>query len=196
MKKDGKLLYRVEFEESSQVGEHSVRQGTRVVFDGEHLYTETESWGAASTTRTKRRPAFVFGTAPGSGKAVFERLRERYVLGLLPEESVDGHPCYVFDLTRKEEDSASARTVDGRLLPSHVKLFFGKETGILRKLTILFPPDDERYKTILYKDIRINVPFQSDRFTYTPPEGVTVTDLPDLSAAPPLPPSVGPTEAD
>jgi len=185
MKSGDTLLYRLELATGSSVGDQDVDQRTTHVFDGEYLYTQIDSWGASQVTRTKvMLPSFVSGMVPGSGKSVFKELHQNYRLKLLPDETVGEQTCYVFDLTLRAKDPSKAFAADGRLLPSRIKLYFAKDTGLLTRLMVLLEPDDVVYMTITYKDIQVNPTLAPDTFQYTAPKSITVIDLPH-----PAPPS-------
>ncbi len=97
-----------------------------------------------------------------------EDMKEWYNLKLLPDETVDGKPCYVIEMTPKKSPTAAAeyRTVQ----------YYQKDTCVVVK-AVSYGADRKPVSTTTYSEIKINPKLDKSRFKFTPPAGVPVMDM-------------------
>lgn len=132
-----------------------------VVVDGDFAYSMSDTGGQKSVMKMK---GDVYAKSAG-GKAMFDALRTSMDVAVLPDETVDGVAAYVLDLKPKQAAAGMK-----------MKYYISKENGMpLQILSIT--EDGKPQMTTKMTNIKINPAIPADRFTFTPPAGVTVTDM-------------------
>jgi outer membrane lipoprotein-sorting protein len=131
------------------------------IADGEHVYILSEQAGQKYASKMK-----AFGQQTANWR---DDLKEHYDFKLLPDETIDGKPCYVLELTPRK--GAAAAGDDSRS-----RHYYQKDSCVLVK-AIVFGADGKPTSTTTYSDIKINPSLSKDRFKFTPPPGVEVQDL-------------------
>ena len=139
------------------------------ISDGDYLYVLTEQGGQKYATKMK--------ASDRSMSTKLDDLRQWYDFKLLPDETIDGKPCYALELTPKKGSPVGEGTGKNR----H---YYQKDTCVLVK-AVVFGPEGKIVSTTTYSDIRINPSLGKDRFTFTPPPGVQVQDFTGMTSTPP-----------
>ncbi len=142
------------------------------VFDGKVLYNEMEAMGKKQAFKMSNESANK--QSPTSGRSMFQALREKGDLKLLPEATVDGKPAYVVEVTPNEEMKRTAPTP-----VSLIKVYISKDVGLQVKMEV-FGEDGTPTSTTVYSNIDTNAKLSPDQFVYKAPEGVTVQDMSDM----------------
>ncbi len=133
-----------------------------MVVDGEFAYTMMDNSGQKSVMKTKAQS---FSDGAG-GKGFLKMLKEHGELALLPDETVDGKATYVI------EGKAKGAAAGGQ----NSKYYFSKENGMV--IQSVSGSADGKAKTIMkITNIKIDPAIAADRFTFTAPAGVQVTDM-------------------
>jgi outer membrane lipoprotein-sorting protein len=135
---------------------------TMMVIDGEYVYSLTDAGGAKMCTKMKAQD----WTKMAGGKGYFKWLREENDVKVLPDETIDGVSCYALEATSKKVQPGQGS----------MKFCFSKDNG-MTVLTVAKGPDGKVLTTSKIKNIKSGVALADDRFTFTPPAGVTVTDM-------------------
>ncbi len=167
LKKGDQWLYRSEGTTKSvavvQGQEHKQDTTTLVVFDGQFVWTLTESNGQKSVS--KAGPSAQFWVL--AGKAYFDNLRRDFELTLLPDETIDGKVTWPIQATARQAPSEGALAT--------LITYFDKETGIGFKSV----GKDSAGKIMmnLTTDLTVNTSPAPDRFIFKAPEDVPVMDL-------------------
>ncbi len=139
-------------QESSSIG----------VCDGHFYYTLTDQAGEKMATKSK------LPDKPDSDP--FKSLRDDYDLKLLPDETIDGKTCWVFEATPKASKAAPNPAAGGKM-----RQYFQKDTGAMAK-NIVYTGEGKPMSTTTYSDIQVNKSIGKDHFKFTPPPGVKVMD--------------------
>jgi outer membrane lipoprotein-sorting protein len=145
-------------QESSSIG----------VCDGQYYFTLTEQAGEKTATKSK------LPDKPDSDP--FKALREDYDLKLLPDETIDGKTCWVFEATPKASKTAQNPMAGGKM-----RQYFQKDTGAMAK-NIVYTAEGKPMSTTTYSDIQVNNSIPKDRFKFTLPPGVKVMDMTQAEA--------------
>ncbi|MBX7254931.1 MAG: hypothetical protein K1Y02_01125 [Candidatus Hydrogenedentes bacterium] len=173
MKIDGKPHYRSELTNTVDIGiplpESMAQQNILTVFDGTTLYTQMSMAGRQKAA--KRDPNSGTSRSPESGKEMFDSLRKKGDLTLLPDAEVDGKPVFVLEVKPKPEDQK-----DAPVTIAAIRVYVAKESGIQVKSEFL-DAANKPFTTVHYTDIALNAKIDPSRFVYTPPKGVKVEDL-------------------
>lgn len=141
---------------------------TQIYSDGETMYNYTESQGAKNATKVK-----IPKESPDVSESFIKTMRPHYDLKLLPEETVEGMPCWVIQATPKQ---AEARANGGTM-----KYCISKDNG----MTVLMEMKDAAGKVMsvtTIKNVKVNPTIAADRFVFTAPPGVVVQDADALNA--------------
>lgn len=130
------------------------------ISDGELMWVLSEQSGQKMVSKMKADDKQVTSWR--------EDMKEWYNLKLLPDETVDGKPCYVIEMTPKKSPAAAAeyRTVQ----------YYQKDTCVVVK-AVSYGADRKPVSTTTYSDIKINPKLDKGRFKFTPPAGVPVMDM-------------------
>ena len=98
--------------------------------------------------------------------------------GLVPEsvklvrtETVGGVESYVF-----EGAPAMPKMPQIPFKPAKIEVSVGAEDGLLRK-SVMFDADGKEMMSQTYDNIEVNVELPEEKFQFTPPEGVQVSDM-------------------
>ena len=165
LKKDGKMLIRSSYTNAvalEKEGKEWIVTGQIAlkVFDGEFLYTVDERHeGKTATKSLLKRGQFQYI----GGRRLLSQILGLDSFSLLPDETIDDQSVYVFE----------GKAGDGTVTTRH---YFDKQTGMLLKMATEDSIAQTRY-TFALSDIKVNVEFDDDHFTFTPPEGMEVQDL-------------------
>ncbi|RIK66856.1 MAG: hypothetical protein DCC66_12495 [Planctomycetota bacterium] len=162
---DGKkTLTRIDVSTKTQMELGGTRQNidakSLTISDGEVMWMLSEQSGQKMVSKMKADEKQMTNWR--------EDMKEWYNLKLLPDETVDGKPCYVIEMTPKKAPAAAAeyRTVQ----------YYQKDTGVVVK-AVSYGADRKPVSTTTYSDIKINPKLDKGRFTFTPPAGVPVMDM-------------------
>ncbi len=139
------------------------------VSDGEHMYTLSDTDGQKMCTKMKQNS----GEAIPWNENPLEALKKDYNLKLLPDEAVGGADCYVIEARPKDEASAA-------MAPRTV-YWFRKSDAIMPRM-VSYSPDGKPSMTMEVTDVEVNPTLDKASFTFTPPPGVQVVEMP--AAAP------------
>jgi len=173
MKKGDTMLFRTNLTMKMDMGGQTMEQKMLSVFDGEYVYTQMDMMGTPMVMRMK--PDVNSAMTVGSGKAMFAELRKVYDLELLPDETVDDEPAYVFQMTMKENAEAPHQTA------KKMKMYFSKKTGLQRKM-VVFDEADKPIMTNTFKDIVLNPTIAPERFKYAAPPGAQIMDMGNMGS--------------
>jgi outer membrane lipoprotein-sorting protein len=166
LRQGDKILARTELKSTmiQKAGDKETKTEQKVthVIDGEFAYTLSELDGQKMAVKAKIEPQTV-----GDPKAVFENLRKKSELKLLPEETVEGRKVYVIEATPKE------KTPGGSPRETYA---FDQESGFLVR-QIGFGPDDKPMTTQTFSDLKLDVKLEPDSVKkFAVPEGVELID--------------------
>ena len=128
---------------------------------------------AGKQKAAKRNPNSGTSRSPESGEALFDSLRKKGELRLLPDAEVDGKPAFVVEVKPKPEEQKGAPVPI-----STIRVYLAKETGIQVKSEFL-DAGNKPFTTVYYTGITLNAEVDPSRFVYTPPPGVEVEDYTD-----------------
>lgn len=149
-----------------KMGENEVKteSTTLSVSDGKIIWMMMDNAGEKTVTKSKVDPnqQDVF-----DHDKLFKQMEEMYSLKLLPDETIDGKPCHVIEMTPKQEMM--------KQMTSKMVQYYDKKTGIGMK-TLTYDPKGKVTGTTITTDVKIDEKISPDRFTYTPPAGVQVID--------------------
>ncbi len=164
-----KTLSRVESKTSSdnKIGDMSQKTeaATIDIFDGKHRYTYTESGG--QKTATKRNVDPQSEPSPFDAMAGFAMMERHFDLKLLPDETVNGKPAYVFELTMKQMPAGAP--------VGKSKVYYDKATGISIK-SLAYDDKGKVMTSTETTEVKIDPSIPPGRFTFKAPPGVTVQD--------------------
>lgn len=91
-----------------------------------------------------------------------------YTLKLLPDETVDGKPCYVIEMTPA---SPAMRATMGRMVSYYVK-----KTGLSIK-GVSYDTKGKVSSTTITTDVKVDEKIDPSQFVFKAPAGVTVQDM-------------------
>lgn len=176
VKKDAKILYRVEMTTKMvmkmQDNETKTDSKSLSIFDGDFVYSYSESNGVKQATKSKFDPST--NTDPFDQLKLFKEQEKQFAFKVLPDETVDGKPCWVLEMTPKDEQM---RAYVGKMVAC-----YDKETGITLKTTN-YDAKGKATGTTTMSDIKTNISIPPEQFRFTPPPGVEVTDTTKTDAA-------------
>ncbi len=168
-REDGVTMYRIDADTNSvQIFSgnemKSVTQST-MICDGKFNYTLSNSNGQKSAMKMKANP-----TQSADVQYAFSTMRESYNLKVLPDETVDGHDCYVIEATAKQtENNPMVKNVN----------FFAKDLG-LNIRAISHDANDKIVFRTDTTDIKKNLKIDASRFVFQAPPGVEVMEMPGM----------------
>lgn len=178
MRRGDQYLMHTEMESQTeqQVGgeKNKMAQKMTTVSDGQFNWIHTRGNGPDQVMKQKAQPR------PKGG--VFENMKQMHTLKLLPDETIDGKPAWVIELTPKAEQATAGA---GKSLQ-----YFLKDNGIAAK-QITFDPAGKPISTTTLSDIKTGVKFSPDRFVFKAPPGVNVVDMTQEQMTPPPMPARG-----
>ena len=130
------------------------------VSDGDYVYTVNQTHEGKKVTKARAIPPRIRNIG---GAKLFARMPRAERETLLADEVLDGREVYVFEVL----------ATGGLVMTRH---YMDKETGVRLRLVV------ERLKdhtTLTYSltDLKLNLEFSDDHFTFVPPEGVKILDL-------------------
>lgn len=174
--KGDKILARMESDINSvqKMGEQESKQDVKSldVCDGTYWYTLADQGG--EKTATKRKADVKKEGNPFDPNFGFKQMDEHFDVKLLPDETVNGKPAWVFEMKMKPGNPAAAMM--GRALA-----YYDKETGISLK-GVSFDPAGKPTSTSVTSDVKIDADIPADRFTFKAPEGVKIQEMPEDQA--------------
>lgn len=178
VRKDGQVLVRNESREVARmqaIGAASKQEGvTLTIIDGSgYVYTYIEA--GDQRTAYKTAPQVDWDANP------VEIAKAACDVELLPDETFDGAPVYVFKLTPKPGSGGEGCAIQ----------YFRKDCGFPVKIVHL-DPASKPLMTVVYTDIKLDQDINPGQFVFTPPEGVTVIDLTQIAPAPASAPASAP----
>lgn len=173
------VLARMETNSSSaqKMGEEEMKYDSKSldVCDGKEWYTLVDQMGQKSAT--KRKADMKKDGNPFDPMGGFKLMEENFEIKVLPDETVNGKPAWVFEMKLKPGNPAAAMM--GKTLA-----YYDKETGISIK-GVSFDPAGKPTTTSTTSDVKINEDIPADKFVFKAPEGVKVQEVPDT-----IPPSM------
>lgn len=162
-----KAQYRNEmsYDSSTTMGDKVEKTSAKVlmVSDGQFAYTMREDL-AGPQKGTKN----VIKTNATDDTNGFNELRQHHVVKLMPDETIDGHPCFVIEARTKGPDGKPVG--DQRFI-----WYFRKDIGITVKTVFIM--GGKTQSTSNTTDIEVNPTLGDDRFKFTPPPGVEINDM-------------------
>jgi outer membrane lipoprotein-sorting protein len=135
----------------------------KTVCDGKYLYVLTIEGDQKRVMKNPAQPAQKF-----SPKAMFDQMRSYYEIKLLPDETVDGSACYVFELKMKPMEGMPPRGVQ--------RMFFQKSTGVMVKSEGL-DADGKLTQMSVTSNIKINPDINTSHFKFDMPSDAVVMDM-------------------
>ncbi|MBU0717601.1 MAG: hypothetical protein KJ749_05070 [Planctomycetes bacterium] len=163
LSQDGKELFRLEMKVDQEMAGQKTQGTITSVADGEFVYNVTDMMGQTMAIKQKGDS---FQNFPG-GRQMFDNLREKNTLQLLPDEKLGDQVTYVIEVKPKEASPSPM---------ARMKLFFAKDTGMVVKM-MAFDSGEQPMMTATYHDVTLNPKISPDRFVFTAPEGVQVMDM-------------------
>jgi outer membrane lipoprotein-sorting protein len=136
----------------------------QAVYDGKDLYLDV--FVALANIRRSGKS----DTTPDAGalgaKGLFDLAQQHLTLAAQPSEKLGDKDCYVLEGTPKDQNPDNP--------VSKARLYFGKDTGILQKLSV-FGKTGAEMATVTATDVKVNPGLSEDVFKY-------------VSIVPPAPP--------
>jgi len=169
LKREGKLLGRMVMYDTAwpghghgpQVIEGPVERTTTQIFDGEHLYTIMEFGAQVKASKVKTDH---FDFVEIGGKLLVDHLHSAcHTLTLEPDETIDGRGAYVI---------SGRSEAMGRV---SVRCSIDKATGLRLRLA-LYDRSGTLVQVFSLANLKVNVEFPEDHFTFVPPEGLKVEE--------------------
>jgi len=172
MRKGDGTVYRVELEQTIEVGGHKMSMPMLTIFDGKDVFVETSMMGRKMAMKMASDQP---GTVIVADKdEMLAKMKDVFTMKALPDEPVNGVSAFVYEMVPKQAQAAGS---PGGAPPfTRGKIYFAKDTNLPLRW-VMFEKSDVPLMTIEYTDYEINPEFKADRFTYTPPAGVTVMDM-------------------
>lgn len=141
----------------------------QIIFDGSEYYVTYKLMATQQTIKTP--PDITKGTIAPGGKNLFNTLKEKLNISVLPEEEWEGKKMLHLKLEPKEPNNDF----------SHVQLLMDPQLGIIRKITIV-GKDQNTLFTCEYTNIQTNVEIPAGTFD------IPATTPAPTSATPPSSP--------
>ncbi|HNQ23835.1 MAG TPA: outer membrane lipoprotein-sorting protein [Phycisphaerae bacterium] len=176
LRRDGKLLYRLEMASTMRVGKPDqmphegespaeepqvIAQKTLMIIDGTNTYTLTDSNGEVSAGKGRLRPE----RSPDP-RTLFASVIPKSDLKLLPEETVDGQPVWVIEVKPKPEEAHRFARI----------VYYFRHDGIQVK-EVVYGGEGETARTMTVTDIKVDAEIDPKRFVFEAPPGVEVKDM-------------------
>lgn len=176
LRKDGKLMYRLEMVTNMQVGKPEqmpregespaqepqvIKQKVLLIIDGTDTYTLTESDGEVTAAKGRLRPE----RSPDP-RTLFASVIPKSDLKLLPEETLDGQPVWVIEVKPKPEQAQRF----GRIV------YYFRHDGVQVK-EVIYGGEGETARTMTVTDVKVDAEIDPKRFVFEPPPGVEVKDM-------------------
>lgn len=139
------------------------------VMDGKFAYTLIDENGQKICNR--------MAVKPEPANDPFASYDEAFNMKLLPDETVDGKPCWVFELTYKNKMLAQQA---GRQVH-----YYQQDSGVMVK-AVGYGPDGKIASTTTISDVKLNPKLPEDHFAFKAPPGVEVQDLDKLKEPQPI----------
>ncbi|MFO0974389.1 MAG: outer membrane lipoprotein-sorting protein [Phycisphaerae bacterium] len=137
-----------------------------VVGDGEFVYSLSDTNDQKTAVKQRYNPTIVFN--PFDQRAAYEQSKQQFDYRLLPDETVGGKPCWVFEL--KPKDPVSAAQMIRTLM------YIEQESGVAVK-NVSFDKDNKQTGLMTTTHIQFDAAVPDDHFVFKAPAGVTVQDL-------------------
>ncbi len=165
MRKGSAHLSRSEMTTSMDMGGGmpSMKSQVLTVTDGEYTYTLSEQMGQQMGTKMRIDPA----SQQVPSEKMFDTMRERYTLKLLPDETIDGKQTYPIEATPKVADGQTGKSV----------FHFDQKTGMMVKMVTFGPDGSKPMQTTTITQIKTDVDIPADRFVFKAPPGVQIHDM-------------------
>lgn len=173
MKKNGKMLYRLELDQTILMGDSEMPNKMLVVFTGDQMFTETSMMG--QTMVFKAKPEQQAQSVPGGGRESFKQLRANYDITVLPDEKINDEPVYVLEMRPKEKAQQKPQSPAASQQFEKSVLYIAQKTGFPLKM-LMFGEDETPIMSLVYKDYKLDPELDPARFEYTPPAGAMVMD--------------------
>lgn len=117
--------------------------------------------------------------------AIFNQMAAYYDVKLLPDASVNGADCYVFELKMKP--------MEGMPPSGHQVIHYQKDSGVSVK-SESFDANNKLTSSWITSDIKLNADVAADRFKFEVPAGAEVTDATAIQPPPAQAEPAEPTE--
>lgn len=173
MKKNEKMLYRLELDQTIHMGDTEMPNKMLVVATGDQMFTETSMMG--QTMVFKAKPDQQAQTVPGGGRESFKQLRANYDITVLPDETINDEPVYVLEMRPKEKVEQEPQSPANSPKFEKSRLYISQKTGFPLKM-LMFDEGETPIMSLKYKDYTIDPKLDPARFEYTPPPGAMVMD--------------------
>ncbi len=132
------------------------------VSDGEVQYVLTEENGEKTLAKSGAPALQTY-----SPEGYFEQFGKLFDIKLAPDAQVNGAECYVFEMRLKPMENLPP---SGRQF-----VYFHKQHGIQVK-SETYDPRGKLTRSVLLKDLKVNVDISPDRFKFEVPDDAKVTD--------------------
>jgi outer membrane lipoprotein-sorting protein len=163
-------LSRTEFKQKSKTKakgqpERTDEMTSLMISDGKFSYALTTSGQQKQAFKNKIDPQN--DVSPFDAAALFKIQHKASTLKLLPDETIDGHSCYVIETTPKstEENPTYAKMV------TH----YDKKTGLSLK-SVCFDKAGKIVMSSETTDFKVDADIPADQFVFKAPAGVEVID--------------------
>jgi len=173
MKKNEKMLYRLELDQTIHMGDTEMPNKMLVVATEDEVFTETSMMG--QTMVFKAKPDQQAQSVPGGGQESFKQLRANYDITVLPEENINDEPVYVLEMRPKEKTQQQPQGPAPSQQFEKSVLYIAQKTGFPLKM-LMFDEGKTPIMSLIYKDYKLDPELDPARFEYTPPAGAMVMD--------------------
>ena len=174
MRKGDEVLSRTEYKSTTTTNlggkEQKMDSTTLQIYDGKFSYTYSETKGQKSAFKQKvdsKDQTIPFNAAHG-----FKLSEQFYKLKMLPDETLNGKPVYVIEMTAKDD---AMRQYIGRTLT-----YYDKGNGISIKSVTHDAKTGKPSSTTIVTDIKIDPAISPDRFVFKAPAGVEIKDMTEI----------------
>ncbi len=168
MRKGDKILSRMEMTSKSimVMGGNETKTDSKMIIvdDGEFIYNYSEAADSKHVIKQKRDQSnseAVFNPEKG-----FKDTEKMYAYKALPDETVDGKPCWTLEMTPTDPSLAYI----GKSVTC-----YDKATGMVLKSTT-YDPKGKVTTSMTITDLKVDADIPAERFKFTPPPGVEVHD--------------------
>lgn len=168
MRKGDKTMSRTEMTTKMvmKMGENETKNDSKImtVDDGEFVYHYSEAQGQKQAMKQKHDPATSMDIF--DSERLFKEQEKMFNVKSMPDETVDGKPCWVLEMTPKDPSMAyMGKTV----------AYYDKESGVGIK-TVMFDTKGKQTGVMNISDLKVNGEIPADHFKFTAPPGVEVHD--------------------
>ena len=168
MRKGEMMLMRADMNTSMDSAMMKMKSDSLMVTDEKYTWMYTDSVTEAMGQKTPQKMVMKNKIDKKMTDPTSMAQYENFDMKLLPEESVDGKPAWVLEMTPKNpaQKAQSPRTVS----------WYEKKSGLPLK-TVSYGPEGKPVSTTTFSDHKVDEKLSEDLFKFEPPAGVQVMDL-------------------